>query len=232
MYILGVKAEDVIVQFVPLPKTYIATVQTFEYYFIPWRNLIFERYKFNSRVQQPEPEKTQETPIKNKKEKKNSRKYKRKKKDSSSSNEEIDEIDLLESESDYEVLGKSKSPSPFPEVQNVEDTLELGNMGDYEIGESSTHHQQQPNGTSETTADIAAKQENFMVNDFVITKFKTNKRDRFYISKVEELLESSVIISSLRMKEVTKEQIVQKVKLRDIQRGRDFFTLPEGFDLE
>lgn len=51
IYVMGEKSEDIFVQFKPLPTTYDATLQAFEDYFIPRRNVMFERFKFNSRMQ-------------------------------------------------------------------------------------------------------------------------------------------------------------------------------------
>lgn len=53
MYVLGEEAEEIMLQFHTIPDTYEATFQAFENHFIPRRNIIFERYKFNTRIQQP-----------------------------------------------------------------------------------------------------------------------------------------------------------------------------------
>lgn len=52
IYILGEESEDILVQFKKMPTTYEETIQSFHDHFIPRRNVIFERFKFNSRVQQ------------------------------------------------------------------------------------------------------------------------------------------------------------------------------------
>ncbi|KAJ8932068.1 hypothetical protein NQ314_014968 [Rhamnusium bicolor] len=53
MYILGEEAEEVMLQFTQVPTTYVETLTALENHFIPRRNTIFERYKFNTRTQQP-----------------------------------------------------------------------------------------------------------------------------------------------------------------------------------
>nr|CAH7731486.1 unnamed protein product [Callosobruchus chinensis] len=52
MYVLGEEAEEVMLQFNPQPATFSQTLNAFENHFIPRRNIIFERYKFNTRIQQ------------------------------------------------------------------------------------------------------------------------------------------------------------------------------------
>lgn len=65
--------------------------------------------------------------------------------------------------------------------QNVKNILKLGNVGDYEIGKSSTN-QEQPMQTTRTVMGAAVNQEkDLLLNDFVIIKFRTNKRDKFYV---------------------------------------------------
>ncbi|XP_050503520.1 uncharacterized protein LOC126882590 [Diabrotica virgifera virgifera] len=53
MYIMGDEAEEIVLQFPKIPATYSEMLQSFENHFIPRRNVIFERFKFNSRIQQP-----------------------------------------------------------------------------------------------------------------------------------------------------------------------------------
>lgn len=53
MYVLGEEAEEVWLQFRNPPTTYTQALAEFENHFIPRRNIIFERYKFNTRTQQP-----------------------------------------------------------------------------------------------------------------------------------------------------------------------------------
>lgn len=53
MYVLGDEAENVLMQFPTAPTTYVGYLNSFEDYFIPRRNLIFERFKLSSRMQHP-----------------------------------------------------------------------------------------------------------------------------------------------------------------------------------
>nr|CAI5832777.1 unnamed protein product [Callosobruchus analis] len=52
MYVLREEAEEVMLQFNPQQITFSQTLNAFENHFIPRRNIIFERYKFNTRSQQ------------------------------------------------------------------------------------------------------------------------------------------------------------------------------------
>lgn len=53
LYIMGEESEEVLIQFPIVPATFTQMVKRFEDYFIPRRNVIFERFQFNSRVQKP-----------------------------------------------------------------------------------------------------------------------------------------------------------------------------------
>ena len=53
VYIMGEESEDILLQAAVTPKSYAETLQCFENHFVPRRNIIFERYKFNSKVQKP-----------------------------------------------------------------------------------------------------------------------------------------------------------------------------------
>lgn len=53
MYTLGEDSEQIMLQFENIPTTYIQALSEFEHHFIPRRNIIFERYKFNTRMQLP-----------------------------------------------------------------------------------------------------------------------------------------------------------------------------------
>lgn len=53
VYIMGEESEEILLQFSTAPTTYIQALEMFEIHFIPRRNIIFERYKFNSREQRP-----------------------------------------------------------------------------------------------------------------------------------------------------------------------------------
>lgn len=123
--------------------------------------------------------------------KKRKEKKLKKRKISCSSSSGMEEIALSENDPDF-------NASISPDLHNVEDTLELENMGEFEIRESSKEIQ--------TTLDAAANngtsdnKENWLVKSFVIIKFTINKRDRYYIAKVEELLENSITINTLRKK--------------------------------
>lgn len=50
-YIMGEKSEEVLLQLKPAPTTLAGALQKFDSYFNPKTNVIFERFKFNSRVQ-------------------------------------------------------------------------------------------------------------------------------------------------------------------------------------
>lgn len=49
LYALGEEAGEIMLQFYTIPDTYEATFQAF-LRFIPRRNVIFQRYKFNTRI--------------------------------------------------------------------------------------------------------------------------------------------------------------------------------------
>ncbi|CAH1372868.1 unnamed protein product, partial [Tenebrio molitor] len=51
LYLMGEESEEILLQFAEVPANYALTVRAFDKYFIPKKNLIFERYKFNSRTQ-------------------------------------------------------------------------------------------------------------------------------------------------------------------------------------
>lgn len=51
MYCMGKDAEDVYTQFTTKPKNLVELLDAFQKYFFPQINVIFERFKFNSRVQ-------------------------------------------------------------------------------------------------------------------------------------------------------------------------------------
>lgn len=53
LYTMGEKAEEILLQFVPAPSTYEETLERFDQYFIPQKNVTFNRYEFNSRHQKP-----------------------------------------------------------------------------------------------------------------------------------------------------------------------------------
>ena len=50
-YIMGEKSEEVVLQFENTPTTLLNALNQFDKYFKPKTNVIFERFKFNSRVQ-------------------------------------------------------------------------------------------------------------------------------------------------------------------------------------
>jgi hypothetical protein len=52
MYLMGEKSEEIMLQFPQQPDTLEKALKDFDTYFVPRRNIIFERFKFNSRVQQ------------------------------------------------------------------------------------------------------------------------------------------------------------------------------------
>jgi hypothetical protein len=51
LYLMGEESEEILLQFAEVPTNYALTVRAFDKYFIPKKNVIFERYKFNSRTQ-------------------------------------------------------------------------------------------------------------------------------------------------------------------------------------
>lgn len=55
VYIMGGEAEEILLQLNlgNVQHTYAHVMNTFEAHFIPKRNVIFERFKFNSRAQRP-----------------------------------------------------------------------------------------------------------------------------------------------------------------------------------
>lgn len=53
VYIMGEEAEEILLQFANQPTTFVEAIRYFENHFIPRRNVIFERFKFNSRTQKP-----------------------------------------------------------------------------------------------------------------------------------------------------------------------------------
>ncbi|XP_050517026.1 uncharacterized protein LOC126891790 [Diabrotica virgifera virgifera] len=53
LYIMGEKSEEILLQMQKLPTVYDDMIQALESHFIPRRNIIFERFQFNSRVQLP-----------------------------------------------------------------------------------------------------------------------------------------------------------------------------------
>ncbi|KAJ8879983.1 hypothetical protein PR048_020604 [Dryococelus australis] len=50
---MGDKAEEIWAQFQPTPTTFANAVHAFDEYFNPSKNIIFERFRFNSRAQLP-----------------------------------------------------------------------------------------------------------------------------------------------------------------------------------
>lgn len=53
VYLMGEESEDILIQFQKIPDTYEEVLNVFDKYFIPRRNIIYERFKFNSTVQKP-----------------------------------------------------------------------------------------------------------------------------------------------------------------------------------
>lgn len=114
-----------------------------------------------------------------------------------------------------------------------QDALNTGiSPDDFEIGESSTAQTEPPPPDTQ----------DFCVGDFVITAFQTNKRDRWYIGKVLEIIGSEVSVTMLRKGQfrknafyvypnaedialVKKQQIMRKITLKEIKRGRHIFAL-------
>lgn len=106
------------------------------------------------------------------------------------------------------------------------------NTNDYESGESS----------AEPANIILDSSRNWDIGQFIITKYETNKRDRFYIAKIIEISGTEIVVSTLRkhpsMKSlffiypnipdesvINREQIVRQVSLKSLKRGKHFFSL-------
>ncbi|XP_050516499.1 uncharacterized protein LOC126891367 [Diabrotica virgifera virgifera] len=53
LYLMGEESEDILMPFQKIPDTYEEVLNAFDKYFIPRRNIIYERFKFNSTVQKP-----------------------------------------------------------------------------------------------------------------------------------------------------------------------------------
>lgn len=51
MYCMGEKAEDIKIQFVLKQNTFNELIEKFDDFFLPKRNVIYERYRFNTRIQ-------------------------------------------------------------------------------------------------------------------------------------------------------------------------------------
>jgi len=82
------------------------------------------------------------------------------------------------------------------------------------------------------------------IGDFIITKYETNRRDRFYIAKIIKISGTEIVVSTLRKHPLSKsvfficpnildepvisrEQIVRQLKLLSVKRGKYFFSLGE-----
>lgn len=88
------------------------------------------------------------------------------------------------------------------------------NNDNYEVGESSAEG-----------ANIPDSFGSWALKDFVLIKYETNKRDRFYITKILEIAELEIAVSALR---INRDQIVRKFKLKVVTRGKYFFSLEAG----
>ncbi|KAG5890836.1 hypothetical protein JTB14_016214 [Gonioctena quinquepunctata] len=53
VYIMGEESEEIMLQFPVQPTSYKEALDSFEKYFIPRRNIIYERFKFHSTIQKP-----------------------------------------------------------------------------------------------------------------------------------------------------------------------------------
>ncbi|KAG5894931.1 hypothetical protein JTB14_008890 [Gonioctena quinquepunctata] len=53
VYIMGEESEEIMLQFPVQPTSYKDALDSFEKYFIPRRNIIYERFKFHSTIQKP-----------------------------------------------------------------------------------------------------------------------------------------------------------------------------------
>ncbi|KAJ8917940.1 hypothetical protein NQ315_002635 [Exocentrus adspersus] len=122
-------------------------------------------------------------------------------------------------------------------LETEQENLEI-NEDDYEIGNCSTDQE----------SEISRQPDTLILGDFVITKYSTNKNHRFYISKILEISETEMVVSTLRKNPSTKSvfftfpnvvdesvinktQIVRKVNSTQIKRGRHFFNLKEEEEL-
>lgn len=119
-----------------------------------------------------------------------------------------------------------------------EDDLQtLETEDDYEIGESSAE-----------PADIPDSSDSCDIGDFIITKYETNKRDRFYIARIIEISsETELVVTTLRKHSsnkstffsfpdipdesvINREQIVRRVNLKSLKRGKYYFSLGEELE--
>ncbi|KAG5892423.1 hypothetical protein JTB14_003359 [Gonioctena quinquepunctata] len=53
LYLMGEKADEKLLKFETVPTAYTEMLELFDKYFVPQKNEVFERFKFNSRVQNP-----------------------------------------------------------------------------------------------------------------------------------------------------------------------------------
>ncbi|KAK4874691.1 hypothetical protein RN001_014051 [Aquatica leii] len=91
--------------------------------------------------------------------------------------------------------------------------------------------------------------EHFQLGDFVIVKFVTNKRDRFFAAKIEEILGEEAAVKCLRKKSskkeitfaypeiddivvVKQEQIIKKIYAIPLRRGTFTFKTISNYNLE
>lgn len=125
------------------------------------------------------------------------------------------------------------------ETLEVEEEMEEKNFhkDDHELGESSAQKENIP--------DHLVK---FDSGDFLIAKYQTNKRDRFYIVKIIDISqvksEAEIVVSALRKQPSIKqvffifptipdesvinmEQIIRKINLKSLVRGKHIFSLKE-----
>uniref|UniRef100_A0A1Y1K537 DDE-1 domain-containing protein n=2 Tax=Photinus pyralis TaxID=7054 RepID=A0A1Y1K537_PHOPY len=122
------------------------------------------------------------------------------------------------------------------DLQTLEVEEQSVNIDDYEIGESSAEPEDIPDSSG--GCDIG---------DFIITKYETNKRDRFYIAKIIEMTETELVVSTLRKHAsnksvffsfpnildesvINRQQIVRRVILKSLKRGKYYFSLGEELE--
>ncbi|KAF5295336.1 hypothetical protein FQR65_LT10499 [Abscondita terminalis] len=97
---------------------------------------------------------------------------------------------------------------------------------DLEVEEESSQEQQEKGADTSDEMNVLPNDdnvspsveidENFQVGEFVIVKFSTNKRDRFFAARIEEILGKEATVKCLRKKSSKKEIIFAYPEIDDI----------------
>ena len=154
--------------------------------------------------------------------------------ESSSSSEQVDEPNTSDSSIDDEnANADSSTSSSDDENANSEASPEVPlDLDSTTAG---------PSNMKESSADIVPYT-NLHENDFVIVKFKTNKRDRRFIAQIQEVLDKAYSVKCLRKKVgsktitfvfpqiddicyVTENNIERKIALMNVRRGLHSFLV-------